>query len=161
LHKEKLASQARGNFQASYSVLHDQSGSVAYVSRFQSPAFWGPGEVEDDIKRYSAKVRAPPRILRMPTSGTRAGVIAVWGRLSLQLLDDDSLRALASGKTVKRGLLIDFIGDFVKSAKQGLPVYRMSGGPGFVWAASYDDSGQGTLRFAAVDVSAFAIFETK
>src|SRR5262249_38481948 len=51
---------------------------------------------------------------------------------------------------------IDFIGDFNRSAKEGLPIYRLSGGPGFVWVASFDQKGRGTLRLTAVDASALA-----
>jgi hypothetical protein len=29
--------------------------------------------------------------------------------------------------------LVDFIGDFARSATNGLPIYRISGGAGFVW----------------------------
>jgi hypothetical protein len=45
---------------------------------------------------------------------------------------------LANRKGLKQGLLIDFIGNFVRSARAGLPVYRIDGGPGFVWAARFD-----------------------
>jgi hypothetical protein len=53
-------------------------------------------------------------------------------------------------------LLIDYLRDFTRSAKQGLPIYRIDGGPGFIWAASFDQKGRGTLRLGAVDVSGFA-----
>ena len=36
----------------------------------------------------------------------------------------------------------------------GLPIYRVSGGPGFVWAASFGPKGTGTLRFFAIDPGA-------
>jgi hypothetical protein len=42
-------------------------------------------------------------------------------------------------------------------AKHGLPIYHIDGGPGFIWAASFDRKGRGTLRSAAVDVSGFAL----
>jgi hypothetical protein len=62
---------------------------------------------------------------------------------------------LAEGRRpTTKGYFIDFIGDFAHSAKEGLPVYRLSGGAGFVWVASYDQKGRGTLRFSAVDASA-------
>jgi hypothetical protein len=48
----------------------------------------------------------------------------------------------------------DFIGNFARSAKEGLPIYRISGGAGFLWLASFDPIGRGILRFAAVDPSA-------
>jgi hypothetical protein len=50
--------------------------------------------------------------------------------------------------------LIDFIGNFSNSARWGLPIYRVSGGPGFIWAASFDPEGRGTLRFFAIDPGA-------
>jgi TPR repeat protein len=50
-------------------------------------------------------------------------------------------------------LLIDFLGNFVRSAKEGLPIYRIEDGPGFVWRASFDLNGRGSFRFAAVDAS--------
>src|SRR2546430_1748348 len=48
-----------------------------------------------------------------------------------------------------------FIGNFDRSAKEGFPLYRISGGAGFIWAASFDQKGRGTLRLVAVDTSAF------
>ena len=72
----------------------------------------------------------------------------------MEILDSESISTLAEGKSPKKGYLIDFIGNFAKSAKEGLPVYRISGGAGFVWAASTDPRGRGTLRFAAIDPSA-------
>ena len=36
----------------------------------------------------------------------------------------------------------------------GLPVYRVGGGAGYLWAARRDAEGQGTLRFAAADMAA-------
>jgi len=50
--------------------------------------------------------------------------------------------------------LVDFIGNFARSAKEGLPIYRISGGAGFLWVASFDPIGRGILRFAALDPSA-------
>jgi hypothetical protein len=70
-----------------------------------------------------------------------------------KVLDSESMKIVADGKSPKKGMLIDCIGDFTRSVKEGLPVYRISGGAGFVWVASYDERGRGTLRFAAVDAS--------
>jgi hypothetical protein len=69
-------------------------------------------------------------------------------------LDKDSVSSLAEGKSLKKGLLIDFIGNFTRSAREGLPIYRIVGGAGFVWAGSFDQKARGTVRFAAIDASA-------
>jgi hypothetical protein len=76
------------------------------------------------------------------------------GKVVLEPLDNDSIKTLAAGRSPKKGYLIDFIGNFARSAKEGLPIYRISGGAGFVWLASFDPIGRGILRVAAVDPSA-------
>jgi hypothetical protein len=92
--------------------------------------------------------------MKMPhRSGLPDGVIAVWGRVTLEPLDQESIKTLADGKNPKKGFLIDYLRNFTRSAKEGLPIYRIDGGPGFIWAASFDQKGRGTLRLAAVDVS--------
>src|SRR5215472_13005056 len=35
-------------------------------------------------------------------------------------------------------------------------IYRIDGGPGFIWAASFDQKERGTLRLAAVELSGFS-----
>jgi S1-C subfamily serine protease len=73
----------------------------------------------------------------------------------LEPIVGDELKLLAADKPLPKGIAIDFIGDFTKSARQGLPIYRLAGGAGFVWAGSFNDAGRGTLRFAAVNASAY------
>jgi hypothetical protein len=41
-----------------------------------------------------------------------------------------------------------------RSAQDGLPIYRIRGGAGFVWAASFDARGRSTHRLVAIDASA-------
>ena len=83
-------------------------------------------------------------------------VIAQWGQIELEPLNADDLADLASGKDVIQGLRVDYLGDFVRSAKLGLPVYRIAGGAGYLWAASSDQKGRGHLRLVASDASAYA-----
>jgi hypothetical protein len=88
--------------------------------------------------------------------GLPDGIIAVWGNITLEPLDQESIKTLAAGRSPKRGFLIDYLRNFARSAKEGLPIYRIDGGPGFIWAASFDEKGRGTLRLAAVNVSGFS-----
>jgi hypothetical protein len=131
---------------------------AVYVNRYQEPAFFGANEADNDIQQYSRKIGEPPRTTRMPhRAGFPTGILASWGKVELEPLDDDNIKALAEGRRLTtKGYFIDFIGDFNRSAKEGLPIYRLSGGPGFVWAASFDQKGRGTLRLTAVDASALA-----
>jgi hypothetical protein len=137
---------------AIYSLLHSGDGSILYINRSQEPGVSNPQKAEEEIQQYSRKFGESPRVMKMPhRSGLPDGLIAVWGKVTLEQLD----QVLADRKGLKKGLLIDFLGNFARSAKAGLPVYRIDGGPGFVWAASFDLKGRGILRSAAVDASRF------
>jgi hypothetical protein len=152
--KSKPDRARRGPFTATFSLLHAGDGNVIYVNRRQEPSFLDRSEADKDIKEYSRKLGSEARITRMPRRGDRDGVIALWGETTLEPLDAESIKVLAEGKSPKKGLLVDFIGNFARSAKEGLPIYRIGGGAGFVWAAGFEQAGRGALRFAAVDASA-------
>jgi putative transposase len=149
--------EARGHFKVRSSILHAQDGTAAYVNRYQEPAYWGANEIAEDIQRYSRKIGAEPHIFEMPPGrGPLGGTVATWGKVVLEPIVGDELRALEEGKPLGNGIAIDFIGDFARSARTGLPVYRLGGEAGFVWAASYNERGRGSFRFAAVDPSAYS-----
>jgi len=137
--------------------LHSRDGNILYINRSQEPAFFNAKEAEVNIQRYSRKIGESPRIMKMPHRGSLPdGLIAVWGKIMLEPLDQESIKILADGKGPRKGLLIDFLGNFARSAKEGLPIYRIDGGPGFIWAASFDQKERGTLRLAAVELSGFS-----
>ena len=139
---------------ATYSILHDKDGNVVYVNRFQAPAFLNSNEADKEIQGYSHKLGETAHVITIPhRAGLPDGIIALWGKTTLELLDHDSIKILAGGRSPKKGLLIDFISNFARSAKDGLPIYRIGGGPGLLWVASFDQKNRGTVRFAAVDAS--------
>jgi predicted aspartyl protease len=84
--------------------------------------------------------------------GLPDALIAIWGKVELKQLDAEDVATVASGGTVN-GLLISYLGDLERSAKAGVPVYRLAGGAGFVWAATFNKDGTGVLRFLAIDDS--------
>ena len=142
---------------AAYSLLHAPDGNVVYINRSQEPSFFNSTQAQQDIERYSHKLGESARLIKMPVrSGLPQGLIATWGQITLVPLDQASVKMLSEGKSPKKGLLIDFLGNFARSAKEGLPIYRIAGGPGFVWTASFDQKGRGALRTAAVDASVVA-----
>jgi S1-C subfamily serine protease len=150
--------EARGQFKVWYSLMLGKDGTVVYVNRYQEPAYWKANEAKDDIERYSKKVGQEPRIVHLPPHpGFPKGTLATWGDVLLEPIVGEELRLLAADKPLPQGIAIDFIGDFTKSARQGLPIYRLAGGAGFVWAGSFNDAGRGTLRFAAVNASAYML----
>ena len=54
---------------------------------------------------------------------------------------------LGKGRNPTRSFLVDFVGSPKKSVKLGLPVYRVTGTDGFIWIASMDAKGRGSLSF--------------
>jgi hypothetical protein len=152
--KTRRESERRGSFEATSSMLHGKDGTVVYVNRHQQPAFFDGKEADRNIQNYSRKFAESPKIIKIPRrAGNADAVLATWGKIELEPLDDDGVRLLTEGKSPKKGLLIDFLGNLSRSARDGLPIYRIVGGAGFVWAGSFDQKGRGTLRFAAVDPS--------
>ena len=155
--KTRAEKARRGSRSTAYSLLHSKDGNVSYINRSQESASFDPSESELTIERYSRELGESARVLKAPRrSGLPHGVIAVWGKITLEPLDQGSIKRLADGKNPRKGFLIDYLRDFTRSAKEGLPIYRIVGGPGLIWAASSDQKGRGTLRLAAVDVSGFA-----
>ena len=55
------------------------------------------------------------------------------------------------------GLLVDSLSDPTRSAKADLPVYRVAGGAGYFYSASFEPGGRGHRRYVAIDVSQPAI----
>jgi len=144
----------RGPFIAYDGLLHSRDGTVVYVSRYQDPAYWRDDEVEEDIGYYSRELGEAPTFLTMPTRDELPNaVIATWGKIVLEPVDGASQKILAAGKNPKIGALIDFLGNYELSTKNDLPVYRVSGGAGFIWAASWDSDGRGNLRMLAINPS--------
>ena len=122
-----------------------------FITQEIRPAYFAPGDVDREIARLSKGFGQAAKIL---TEDEPHATLATWGAVTLTPLDDAAMGALSRGEQIHRGLIADFIGDAHKSAHMGLPVYSLGGGPGYLWGASFDDAGKGSLRISAVDVSA-------
>lgn len=152
-HEEHATRQNGHEITHSHSILEDQRGTAWYVNSYLEPAFFSPSDMQNELNRLSKKFGEKPREFHLThRDGLSDAVIAVWGNVQLQPLDGADVSTVASGGTVK-GLLISYLGDLERSAKAGVPVYRLEGGAGFVWAATYNQNGRGALRFLAVDAS--------
>ncbi len=147
--QERNGSQAAST---TNSILHSTDGTAAYINRSIEPAVLDPNAATAEIGRLSQKFRETARVLRIPVKdGVPGGIIGYWGKIRLEPLDESHLRVLAATGSAHSGILVDYLGHFTKSARAGLPVFSVTGGPGFVWAATFDRSGKGALRFFAID----------
>ena len=134
-------------------LLHSSSNKVVFITETVVPAFFAPGDVDREIARISKGFEQEARTLTADVKpGLPHAILATWGDVTLTPLDETALDALRRGQVIHRGLIADFIGDARKSARSGLPVFSLGGGPGFLWGASFDDAGRGSLRSSAVDV---------
>lgn len=156
--RKKPGRTGRGSFVSTTSILQAPGGAIAYVNREVEPAFFGADDLQNEINRLTTRFGERARVMRLPSrAGLPNAVIASWGSVELEQLDDDVASTLAAeGSPPRLGLLVDYLGDVRKSAQHGLPIFRLGGGAGYLWSASADDSGRGHLRFLEVDASALA-----
>jgi hypothetical protein len=137
------------------SILLNPNGTIVYINRVVPFASLDQETVKTIIDRLSGKFGETGRVLSMASQqGLPQAVIASWGKIELVQVDSKARSIPASGQSLQAGLLIDFLGDLQRSAKLGLPVYRLSGGAGYLWSASFDKDKVGRLRFLAIDASA-------
>jgi hypothetical protein len=146
----------RGLVYSSSSILHSADGIIVYANKTLEPTLSSQADAQEQIQQIAQTYGAQPTIIEMPhRPGFPDGLIAVWGDVVLQPLDTENVSQLAAGKSPQVGFMVDFIADFQRSAKNGLPIYRISGGAGSVWAVSYGQPDRGTLRAIAIDTSKF------
>jgi hypothetical protein len=152
-HEEHTRGVRRNEITRSHSILHSQNGIAWYINSYTEPAVFEKDEVQKDIARLSAKFGEPADQIPMTErKDLPHAVLAIWGTTTLEQLTSGELTTIVSGGTVP-GLLVSYLGDIEASAKAQVPVFRLVGGAGFVWAASFNEAGRGVLRYLAVDAS--------
>ncbi|MGE9007748.1 hypothetical protein ACO2JO_04140 [Leptospira interrogans] len=135
------------------SFFHAPDGSAVYINQNLEPVAMDENDAHDEINRLSETLGKATLLSMPPTRGVLSGLIASWGAVSLQPLDPAHAAELAAGKGNKLGVLVDTLGNPQRSAQLGLPIYRLGGGAGYVWSASWNGRGRGTLRMLAIDAS--------
>jgi Caspase domain len=152
--KQETAADRRGDVTLSSTIARKPDGTAVYLNRYIEPAFLGATEVRNEIDRLSTKFGERGRELWLPQrEGQPSAVIAVWGTIRLEQLDTNDTATVAAGGSPRKGILVSFLGDLSRSAKAGAPVYRITGGEGFLWTAAFNGDGRGVLRFLAIDPS--------
>ena len=137
----------------SHSILQSQDGTAYYVSSYFQPAFLNPNNIQNEIDGMSSKFGQQARLIQMPQrEGLPSAVMAIWGTIQLEPLKPDEISVVASGGSPP-GILVSFLGDEERSAKAGVPVYRLAGGAGFLWVGTFDQNGRGVLQYLAIDDS--------
>jgi hypothetical protein len=143
-----------GPFASATSILHDASGTTLYINRYVEPAFFRSGEIQSQIDRLTRRY-GPPTIQNLTKEGVPGAVIALFGNIRLEPLNEVQIAGIKVGKRAQGFIPMDFLGDFQKSAQLALPLFRLAGRDGYVWSASSDAFGRGHLRFLAANPSSF------
>lgn len=151
--KEERKTEGQNETVSSHSMLRTQDGTAWYIKSYIAPASIKKSDVQNELAKLSAKFGENPRTFEMPQrEGLPNAIIAVWGKIQLEPLDSNDVSVVASGGPHK-GLLVSFLGDLQKSAKAEVPIYRLAGGAGYLWAATFDEDGRGVLQSLAIDAS--------
>lgn len=155
--RQRIEAGPNGNFNVFASMLHADDGTILYANRSIHPAYFKPGDVENQIEILSKRYRTPTVLRLEPRDGLPGGIIATWGQVVLEPMSPTDVAAIEVGRRSfpGAGMMIDYIGDFQRSARLGLPLFRITGNDGYVWSASYDNSGRGHLRFLATNASKY------
>src|SRR5262249_31691541 len=141
----------------SSTILHAPDGTAHYLMVNVAPTMLGETSINNEIAELSLELREKPAKVEWFTSFQNAGpksVIAYWGQVKLEQVFGEELKISAAGQSPRLGVLVDTLGDLARSAKDyGFPVYRIAGGPGYVYAASFDENGRGHRHYVAIDSS--------
>ena len=151
--RQTVERSRRRRVMESTSFLHAADGSAVYINQNLDPVALDENDARDEISRLSETLGKATVFPTQSARGVPSGLIAAWGAVSLQPLDPGRTAELAEGTGDKPGILVDTIGNPQRSAQLGLPVYRLGGGAGYVWSASWNGRGRGALRMLAIDAS--------
>jgi hypothetical protein len=128
-----------GNLTLAHTLIHSSDDVAIYIKVDAAPVVLSKTVIEREIPALSRKINeAPGKIIWLPADNNAIiAVIAVWGQLGLEEVNWDERDDLRDGKGY-HGVLIDYVGDLQFSVEHGLPIYRITGGSGYVYSAVFD-----------------------
>jgi tetratricopeptide (TPR) repeat protein len=152
--RTRVSTTSAGRGSLSNAIIHAKDGTAIYLMAKAMPVSLDRSAVQKEMDELSKQFNAEPtKVEWLPqAAGVPSSIIAVWGRIELRKLKPDDAE-VAREDDPSAGVLVDFLGDVARSAKAGLPVFRVAGGAGYLYAASFDAGSRGYRRYVAVDVS--------
>jgi hypothetical protein len=128
-------------------IGHAADRSALYLSANAQPVMQTKTAIQSEINRLSREIGAQPAKVewqpQYQSADLPSAVLVIWGNITLEALRGDALREIEGGRSLKRGVLVDTLGDFERSITEGYPVYRVVGGNGYIHAASFEANGRG------------------
>ena len=146
------------NVSVDNTIIHSQDNTALYVMSNVAPVALNRAAAQGEISRLSSAIgERPVKVIWFPDErSSPTAVVAVWGQVNLVEVTGDASSALSEGNSPHLGVLVDTLGDLKKSASSNAPVYRLTGGSGFIYTASLDASGHGNRHYVAVDATPLA-----
>jgi tetratricopeptide (TPR) repeat protein len=142
-----------GNVTVSSALIQAQDGSAIYIMVNASPVSLSKDVVQNEIATLSTEINEKPaKIEWLPKDAAApTAVVVTWGQLLLDEIDGEAAAEISDGKSPHLGVLVDSLGDLKRSAKENLPIYRIRGGSGYVYAASFGTAARGNRHYVAAD----------
>jgi tetratricopeptide (TPR) repeat protein len=139
--------------------IYDQDGTVIYTMMGALAAALTKSVVQAEVQSLSSQMNEKPANVNWPDlqDGAPTAVFATWGSVKLEEVGGTDLSDIADGKDPHLGVLVDALGDLPTSAKKGFHIYRVTGGRGYLYMASFDANGRGRKRYIAIDPADFAV----
>ena len=139
--------------------IYDQDGTVIYTMMGAPAAALNKSVVQAEVQSLSRQINEQPANVNWPDAqdGAPDAVFATWGSVKLEEVGGTDLSDIADGKDPHLGVLVDALGDLPTSAKKGFHIYRVTGGRGYLYTASFDANGRGRKRYIAIDPADLAV----
>ncbi len=151
LHKKGHA----GDLVISARLLHARDGTTLYAMVHAAPVKLNRDAVQKEIGDLSQGIGASPTTITWsPDDSTDVTwVFVTWGKARLE-----EVSGWAEITDFPQfGSLVDLLDDPARSLDSYLPIYRLAGGPGYAYAASFDANGMGNRYYVAADPAELSI----
>lgn len=93
-------------------ILHLYNNIVTYINKSVWPAAVNYQDANNEIDRLSALFGSKPRTYPSPV-----GIMAVWGEIQLQRINQNEMMSLAQGQKPALGFLVDYLMNFQESPR--------------------------------------------
>jgi tetratricopeptide (TPR) repeat protein len=141
------------SYSAFGSVMHDENGVIVFLEVKVTPVQMTKKDIQTEIIQLSGEFGSKPQFVDWVAAGVDRpeSIIVRWGQIKLEQIESDTSEEVESGQNPKIGVLVDSLGDVRRSAKLGSEIYRIAGGTGFIYTASFDKNGRGHRQYIAAN----------
>jgi tetratricopeptide (TPR) repeat protein len=157
--RTQVKSGKAGNITVFSTLIHAQDGTAIYIMTNAFPVSLSKAVVQNEITTLSTEINEKPaKVEWLPKDAAApTAVVVTWGQVQLDEIDYDATSDGSQDKSPHLGELIDCLGNLKRSAQDGLPIYRIHGGPGYVYSASFGTAARGNRHYVVVDGSQLAV----